>query len=205
MLYNIITGVYCIILFCLYFFILRAVIRTVNKWVKKNNKNKLWVWVAALIMYNIIFWDLVPVYALHAYKCSKEGGFIGCKTFQEWRQQNPGVAETLTPITKNNFITINNITRSQLNRRFVSTTKTTRLWYILQKKYNRIVDNKTGEVLVKYVDFYTGLSNPVLTSKTRLRDFKIWMNIKSCEQPGNKANKKEFSDYKYRIKYNGEK
>ena len=63
---------------------------------KKNGKSKKrWGWSAALVMYLIPFWDWLPTVAVHQYYCAKESGFWVYKTMDQWKAENPGVAETL--------------------------------------------------------------------------------------------------------------
>ena len=57
---------------------------------------KLWGWGAALVMYLIPFWDLLPTLAAEKYYCATESGFFVRKTLEQWKQENPGVMETLS-------------------------------------------------------------------------------------------------------------
>ncbi len=92
-------GLYYIILFWLYYVVAKYFWKIAIAWAEKSNRNtKLWGGFVIFVFYNIIFWDLIPIYALHAYKCSSEGGLTINKTLDEWKQENPGVAETLNPI-----------------------------------------------------------------------------------------------------------
>jgi len=50
-----------------------------------------------LVMFGWVVWDLIPVYAVHAYQCNANAGFTVYKTLDEWQQENPGIAETLSP------------------------------------------------------------------------------------------------------------
>lgn len=51
----------------------------------------------ALVMYLLVFWDWIPTVVAHKYYCSKYGGFTVYKTLDEWKKENPGVAEMLHP------------------------------------------------------------------------------------------------------------
>jgi len=46
-------------------------------------------------MASIIFWDVIPIYGLHSYQCHAHSGFTINKTIEQWKHENPGVAETL--------------------------------------------------------------------------------------------------------------
>ncbi|MEQ1622938.1 MAG: hypothetical protein ABL919_16195, partial [Methylococcales bacterium] len=74
---------------------------------KTKRNTRLWGGFVVFVFYNIIFWDLIPVYALHTYKCSTEGGLIINKTLDKWKQENSGVADTLNPnpdVTQRQFL-----------------------------------------------------------------------------------------------------
>jgi hypothetical protein len=52
---------------------------------------------AGLLVFSLLYWDLIPTHAVHRYYCISEGGFTVYKTLVEWKHENPGVAETLIP------------------------------------------------------------------------------------------------------------
>lgn len=47
--------------------------------------------IAALVMYNLVFWDYLPTKWVHEYYCKKESGFWVYKTAEQWRKENPDV------------------------------------------------------------------------------------------------------------------
>ena len=55
-----------------------------------------WGWSAALVMYLIPFWDLLPTIIADQYNCSNNSGFFVYKSVEEWKKLNPGVFETLS-------------------------------------------------------------------------------------------------------------
>lgn len=64
---------------------------------KKNGKSvKKWGWGAALVMYMIPFWDLLPTIVADQYYCAAESGLYVYKTLDQWKEQNPGVMGTLS-------------------------------------------------------------------------------------------------------------
>lgn len=92
-------GLYYVLLFYLYYIVARYFWWRTIDWADKTNRSpKLWGGFVVFVFYNIIFWDLIPVYALHAYKCATEGGLVINKTVDDWKRENPGVAETLNPV-----------------------------------------------------------------------------------------------------------
>ncbi|TXT27366.1 MAG: hypothetical protein FD134_117 [Gallionellaceae bacterium] len=63
---------------------------------KKRGKSvKKWGWGAAFVMYSVVLWDWIPTVAVHQYYCAKDSGFWVYKTLDQWKQENPGVMETL--------------------------------------------------------------------------------------------------------------
>lgn len=84
--------------FMFYFIISVIVIVIAMKWARKRNKSQdKAALIAIFIMYNLVFWDLIPVYAVRAYQCNVNAGFTVYKTVDEWKLENPGIAETLRP------------------------------------------------------------------------------------------------------------
>jgi len=59
-------------------------------WAIANNK-KPWLWggLAAFMMYNLVFWDLIPTLVMHKYYCSTQAGFWVYKTPEQWLRENP--------------------------------------------------------------------------------------------------------------------
>ncbi|RLA16804.1 MAG: hypothetical protein DRQ61_05740 [Gammaproteobacteria bacterium] len=59
---------------------------------------------AVLPTFGIMFWDWILTVITHQYSCATEGGFTLYKTLDQWKAENPGVAETLVareyPINK---------------------------------------------------------------------------------------------------------
>ncbi len=89
-------GLGYILFFWLYFLLSRAVVRFFVETAKSLNEPPLfWGFFAGFIMYNLLFFDLIPVHAVHYYECEKEGGLTVYKTIEQWKRENPGVAETL--------------------------------------------------------------------------------------------------------------
>jgi hypothetical protein len=84
--------------FGVYLLITLWVVLTTIAWAKRNNRSPLkWGGVAAFVMYNLVFWDWLPTVVAHQYYCATEAGFWVYKTPEQWKEENPGVAETLSP------------------------------------------------------------------------------------------------------------
>lgn len=72
------------------------VISLARKWAKSHNYAvKKAGWIAFIIMAFPLLWDTLPVYALKTYHCNINAGFSLYKTLDQWKAENPGVAETL--------------------------------------------------------------------------------------------------------------
>lgn len=157
------------------------------RWARKRNRRP-WVWggLAAFVMYNLVFWDLIPTLAMHKYYCATEAGFWVYKTPEQWVKENPGVLETL--------VTVNGGAKSIregnmdsyadtyfTNERFrwvVSRTgpEFPNLW----RHEQAFVDVKNDKVLVRYKDFSTSQIAP----KAGWAGWKFWLQRDHCEGGG---------------------
>lgn len=151
---------------------------------------------AAVVMYLLIFWDLIPFHIAHKYYCSTEGGFTLNKTLEEWKQENPGVVETLTHKKVSDHTKEGNKERYRLNQRFVWEIVTTRHFLGIHKSDNRVIDTGTGEILAQYVDFSSGQSS---LEPDEFRDFKFWIYVDSCETGQRMPEKIKFNGIKGKI------
>jgi hypothetical protein len=80
-----------------YLLISAVVIWAARRWARRNGRDpRRWGWGAALVMYLIPFWDLIPTLVMHQYRCATEAGFWVYKTPEQWVAENPGVLETLS-------------------------------------------------------------------------------------------------------------
>jgi hypothetical protein len=153
---------------------------------------------AATVMYLLMFWDLIPFHVAHKYYCETEGGFSVFKTFDEWEKENPEVSFTLTPVENSNFEQKLNTRTYLMNQRFKWEITTTDHFLDIQKTDNRVIDIKNNEIVAQYIDFN---SNQNTRNPKEFRDFKIWLNIDSCESSSNKSNEAAFYTVKYNFKY----
>ncbi len=181
-------GLLYIIFFGIYLWLSVKVVRFAARWAKTHGRSpRLWGFLAGLAMYSLIFWDLIPAFALWGYECATRAGFTQYKTLEQWKRENPGVATTLQPIKNPKWEIKGNLTRVPLNRRFV--------WEIFEKQHlfgvsereERIIDTRTGEVMARYVDFGTN-----------------WFKVSSCGDAGFNVTRTEFMELKHLIKYKEE-
>ena len=150
-------------------------------WAKKHNRRP-WVWggIAAIAMYNLVFWDWIPTVVMHKYYCATEAGFWVYKTHEQWAKENPGVLETLKPYLnpygkdKVEF-ELNGGTVRQFNDRFGSWSKWTENLdgLLIDRIEEGIVDIRTKQVLVKRSTFAAGPKGAGVV-------WKSWLNQSTC-------------------------
>ncbi|MCU7837986.1 MAG: hypothetical protein KZQ94_01255 [Candidatus Thiodiazotropha sp. (ex Troendleina suluensis)] len=133
-----------------------------------------------IVMFSLLYWDLIPTHAVHRYYCLVDGGFTVNKTLEEWKRENPGIAETLVPNNDIESIIEGNRERYQLNQRFVWDIFTTHHAFGVRGRDERIVDVNTSEVLARYVDFDTDIRRLSLEPRN-FRDLRLWLSATSCE------------------------
>jgi hypothetical protein len=210
-------GLAILFVFVIYLLISIGIVWLAIKWAQSNDIRG-WKWgvPVGVFMFMTVFWDLIPVYAVHAYQCKNNAGFSIYKTLDEWKQENPGVIETLNPDPEKSSIKAywvktdsrgrhyqlpdgtelvaihgykgkhlsTRIKRSDgtegywLNQRFAWFTKYEKVWHIVHKTDERIVDIKTGEIIAREVDFSASAGR--LYNANKLSDYKIWFEARSC-------------------------
>jgi len=141
-----------------------------------------WKWglPVVLAMYLLVFWDWVPTVVAHRYYCAKYAGFTVYKTLEQWKAENPGVAETLVPKEGTESAVVGNTTTYELNQRFAWDMVRDPMVLGIKKTDSKVVDKETGEVLAQYIDFSTDI-RPITVGARSLRDYKFWMASESCE------------------------
>lgn len=89
-------GLMVLMFFAVYLLVSIFVTRKVASWATANNR-KPWLWggLAAFVMYNLVFWDLIPTLVMHKYYCATQAGFWVYKTPEQWMKENPEVMGTL--------------------------------------------------------------------------------------------------------------
>ncbi|MCD2452586.1 hypothetical protein GO003_019565 [Methylicorpusculum oleiharenae] len=190
----------------LYFIFLFLIYLPISIWVirksylfAKDKYQRGWLGgiVAALIMYNLVFWDWIPVILIHKHLCETEGGFWVYKTPGQWVKEHPEVLgqdwgdsskvkleklnENYQP-DKSFHNAINRYWYSQwiymdsvqpVNVSFIGT---------VTKIERRLVEAKTGQILANSINFQRGGS-------FHAGNYKFWLNIgnASCNKNANKG------------------
>jgi len=118
---------------------------------------KRWGWGAALGMYLLVFWDQIPTCLLHHYYCATEAGVWIYKTPEQWKAENPGVAETLTWKDRSDEYRNGTQICFVLNERFhwVMTGNKIPIFPV-RVPIETVVDVKTGEIVAKLIKVDSG-------------------------------------------------
>jgi hypothetical protein len=177
-----VMGLILLPLFALYVLISIIIVICAIIFAKKRKKNVfLWGGVAAFIMYNLVFWDWIPTVAVHKYYCSTQAGFWIYKSLDQWKAENPGVIETLTPYKGKQLDRIGDMKNYKdtyhLNQRFDLIVKHNGKYFINRWRHEQeIIDTKNNEVLARYIDFST--------SQERIQagwaGWKLWLASQHC-------------------------
>jgi hypothetical protein len=141
---------------------------------------------AFLIMYLPIFWDHIPTMVVLQYQCMNNAGLTVYKTPEQWKAENPGVADQLIPFDDIKTYRGNGFTYYKLNERFNWETHWRTLPLgLVYADIDRVVDSETNEILVERRDYSTGVGN-FLVGGADLRDYKIWLGVPKCSASGRK-------------------
>ena len=78
-------GLIILIVFGLYLAFSIWVVWGTVRWAKRRQR-RAWVWgiLATLVMYHLVFWDLIPTKIAHQYYCDKYAGLKVYKTIEQW-------------------------------------------------------------------------------------------------------------------------
>jgi len=155
-----------------------------------------------LVLILLVFWDWLPMEIMFRYDCSNYAGFTQYKTLEQWKAENPGVAETLQPPKDVKSTREGNRERYVLNQRFAWDIVRTNHPLHIREREERIVDMKTDEVLARYVDFDTDIP-PIALGVKRSGAYKIWMMKRSCEEGQVRPFKLSFNGYRQSVKQLG--
>lgn len=119
--------------------------------------------IAAFIMYNLVFWDWIPVVLMHKYLCETEGGFWVYKTPEQWVKEHPEVVGQ-------DWSDVSSYKKEWILKDYGNTL--VRDWYgsaiyyemghqfyidftqTIAKRESRIVDVKTGQIIFRSTNFY---------------------------------------------------
>lgn len=176
-----IAVVYFIFFFLIYLPLSVWIIRKAYQWAKARYLRG-WAGglAAAFIMYNLVFWDWIPVVLMHKHLCETQGGFWVYKTPEQWVKEHPEVlGQDWSASYKTEYIRKgygNTLFRNwfgssiyfehsrQLEIDFTNT---------IARNEDKVVDVSTGKVLFKNTNF------------RRFAPYKFWLADPSqSEGPG---------------------
>jgi hypothetical protein len=194
-----------VLLFIVLYLIISAVVVGLSMRWARRHKRRGWVWgsVAALVMYHLVFWDLMPTLVMHRNYCSTEAGFWIYKTPEEWIGKNPGVLEMLVMPKKlqssHEGNMDNYINTYVTNERFRWVVKRSGPYFANVWRHEQtFVDVQDDAVLARYVDYSRGVPNPLeLGSRHGMQGMKFWLSKGHCE--GGLVNQSLMRGYKNKL------
>ncbi|OEC32599.1 hypothetical protein SAMN05216600_1355 [Pseudomonas cuatrocienegasensis] len=156
----------------------------INKFYRfsKRRYSKGWVggWLAALLMYNLVFWDWIPVYVMHKYYCSTEAGFWVYKSPGQWIKENPDMVGRKWGVNEiGKYETINEDTHRSWSsdRIYMEYTQTRSFNDAIGRSESVLVDKATGNALARAIEFYRGSPGALALGANSLSDYKIWLSL----------------------------
>lgn len=185
-------GLMVLLVIAAYLVISALVVWRAARWAK-NNGRRSWLWglLAAFVMYNVVFWDLIPTMAAHKYYCSTQAGFWVYKTHEQWVEENPGVMDTLsqgedpdprklakTPLTENTE-------RTGLTQRFFEDVTRESVFLSLGKTEEKFYDAEYNQLIARSIQFNLGSDGATFSSGGTLEQWRqaiafYWLPTKQC-------------------------
>ena len=165
-----------------------------------------WKWglPVVLVMYLLVLWDWIPTLLAQKYYCSKYAGFTVYKTPEQWKAENPGVAETLIADQGAKWEATGEKKEIRLNQRFKWIERHQPLLLNLSMRIDEIRDSKTHELLAVRRLVSTGLGNIELGARSS-RDYKFWLSHRCDSSDGSYGvnNPKGFGQFRGSVKAMG--
>lgn len=173
-----------IVFLCVYILISIWVVRAASRASKKNG-GRGWTGglFAGFVMYNLVFWDLVPVLLMHKHYCEADAGFWVYQTPQSFIKEHSYLDgqkwdKASTRKWESKDIGVGHrISKTWLNPQFyVERTYERSFSHGITRTENRLVVKDTEEVLIKSVQFKRGESNLSLGASS-VDDYKLWLAL----------------------------
>lgn len=182
-------GLAVLLVMGLYLLISIGVVKWAISYARRNGKSaKRWGWGAAFVMYSLVLWDWIPTVAAHQYYCATEAGFWVYKTPEQWKKENPGVMEGLVDNSPNEYPNWpsenwNDKKITSINQRFgllykdhLSTPEEGELFLNVWRWETEMVDKKTGDVLVRRINFSSGNDGYI----GGMHSMRFWLVSEGC-------------------------
>jgi hypothetical protein len=153
-----------------YLLVSALVVWLAARWARKHNR-RAWVWggLAALAMYNLVFWDWIPTVVMHKYYCATEAGFWIYKTPEQWVKENPGVRETLKQslqpdrVNRELETSFGERKRFWLTQRFYNDITRTQMFSSLRRTETNFYDASSGELVARSVNYFRGMHGNIFS------------------------------------------
>lgn len=148
---------------------------------RRFNKGWLGALLATLVMYNLVFWDWLPVVLMHKHYCETDAGFWVYQTPEQWLKNNPQLSkqEWYSEAKKKREELISGYEHYS-NREWLS--KYVYLEYerhrhfahAISRHEQKLIDARTGQILSKSIEYVRGGSS-FPNSAAGLTDYKFWL------------------------------
>lgn len=143
---------------------------------------------AALVMYCLVFWDAIPTWYTHHHLCATEAGLKVYQTPEEWAKENPERYQKAMIV-----IASRSTDDPDATHRFTDYASGLSLEFYSSHRRNyefntgivreRVFDSVTGKVLFEKVDFYGGAGKRSLAVGAQtFADYKFWTVTGSCSR-----------------------
>jgi heme/copper-type cytochrome/quinol oxidase subunit 2 len=169
------------------------IFRWVYKFQRRKDKSSAvastWGFVAVVVLSLPITWDAIPTWIAFKYYANKEAGLTVFKTLDQWKTENPGMADTLEPYGKyyndprSKVIELSdNKSRWMLNARFAYDKKVTYAQSGIRLVSQEITDIKTAKAMIKWVSVGSGNSGGLVSGGDRWWKFWLLHSSSTLEQ-----------------------
>lgn len=161
------------------------------RWAAKRAYSRTKRWLAAmggfLLVYLPVFWDQVPTLIAHEYYCEKEAGFWIYKTVDQWKAENPGVAETLDRSLATKLYDPSRSNRFWSTQRFYVDISRSPEFHAIGRTEQVFIDAVTREPLARGINFWRGEGGNAFALGGSLEDYRRalilgWGN-RECGKP----------------------
>lgn len=160
---------------------------------------------AALVMYNLIFWDFIPARYTHYRLCNTEAGLKVYQTPEEWAKENPERYQLARAATKRVIARRSNDSSEAIHS-WTEFASGLEFEFYHQRKQNyafhtgvereRVIDKTTKKILFEVFDFYSAAGTKSLAvGASSFADYKFWTVTGRCARA--------YPSMSDRFKYNG--
>lgn len=195
-------GLMVLMFFAVYLLISMLAISNARAWAKDNNKRP-WLWggLAAFVMYNLVFWDLIPTLVMHKYYCETQAGFWVYKTPEQWKKENPQIQLKSSEVKVYKGTDNDHVVTESLNQRlnYVRKLNPANLWLPIYKMETNIEDTKSQQSLIQRKDYLSGYRE-----RNGIGQLKLWMGSRSCDEENKTLLAFGLVEEKFRNLNNGE-